>query len=46
MGKIKMEPANVKSGNCIEYNVTSNDVFPKLYADDNVRVSKYKNIFC
>ena len=35
----------MKSGNCIEYNVNSNDKDPKFQVDDNVRISKYKNIF-
>ena len=43
--KIKMKPVDVKSGNYIEYNVNSNDKDPKLQVGDNVRISKYKNIF-
>ena len=35
----------MKSGNCIEYNVNSNDKDPKFQVGDNVRISKYKNIF-
>ena len=31
--------------NYIEYNVNCNDKNPKFQVDDNVRISKYKNIF-
>ena len=42
---IKMKPVDVKSGNYIEYNVNSNDKDPKFQVGDNLRISKYKNIF-
>ena len=42
---IKMKPVDVKSGNYIEHNVTSNDKDPKFQVGDHVRISKYKNIF-
>ena len=42
---IKMKPVNVKPGNYIENNVNSNDKDPKFQVCDNVRISKYKNIF-
>ena len=43
--RIKMKPFDAKSGNCIEYNVYSNDKDPKFEIGDHVRISKYKNIF-
>ena len=42
---IKTKPVDVKSGNYIEYNVNSNDKDPKFQVGDNLRISKYKNIF-
>ena len=40
-----MKPADVKSTFYAEYKVDSNEKDPKLKIGDNVRVSKYKNIF-
>ena len=42
---IKMKPVDVMSGNYIEYNVNSNDEDSEFQVGDNVRISKYKNIF-
>ena len=38
-------PIDVKSGNCVEYNVNSNDKDPMFQVGDHVRISKYKKIF-
>ena len=35
----------IKSGTYVEYGVEHIDENPKLKVDDNVRISKYKNIF-
>ena len=35
----------IKSGTYVEYDVEHIDENPKLKVDDNVRISKYKNIF-
>ena len=42
---IKMEPVNVKSGTCIDYDVEHNDEDPKFKVGDheNVKIQKY---FC
>ena len=42
---IKMKPADVKSGDYVEYNVNVNDKDPKFQVGD-VRISKFQNIFC
>ena len=42
---IKMRSVDVKSSECIEYNVNSNNKDPKFQVGDHVRISKYKNIF-
>ena len=42
---IKMKPKDVTDNNFIEYNEESNKKDPKFKIDDNVRISKYKNIF-
>ena len=41
---IKMKPTDVKSDSYTEYNVDSNEKYPK-FKIGNVRISKYKNIF-
>ena len=41
---IKMKPIDVKSDSYTEYNVDSNENYPK-FKIGNVRISKYKNIF-
>ena len=41
----KMKPIDVKPDKYIECNVNSNDKYPKLQVGDNVRISKYKNVF-
>ena len=40
-----MKPIDVKSNNYVNYNVTSNDEDPKFPVGNNLRISKYKNIF-
>ena len=40
-----MKPIDVKSINYVNYNVTSNDEDPKFPVGNNLRISKYKNIF-
>ena len=42
---IKMKPADVKDNTHIDFNKEVHDKDPKLKLDDNVRTSKYKNIF-
>ena len=42
---IKMNPTDVKSNYYAEYNVDSNDNYPKFKIDDHVRNSKHKNKF-
>ena len=42
---IKMNPADVKSDSCTEYIEDSEEKDPKFEIGDNVRISKYKNIF-
>ena len=42
---IKMKPVDVKDNTYIDSMQRSNDKDPKFKADDNVRISKYKNIF-
>ena len=40
-----MKPIHVKSSTYIDFGVESNDVDPKFKVGDDVRISKYKNIF-
>ena len=40
-----MKPFDVKCNSCAEYNVDSNAKDPKFKIGNNVRISKYKNIF-
>ena len=40
-----MKPFDVKSGNYVEYNVTSNDKDPKFQFGDHARISNCKAIF-
>ena len=42
---IKMKPINVTSDSYAEYNEDSNVTKPKFKVGDDVRISKYKNIF-
>ena len=42
---IKMKPIDVTSSSYAEYNEDSNKKDPKFKVGDNVRISKYKNIF-
>ena len=42
---IKMRPVDVNSYNYVECNVNSNDKDPKFEFVDNVKITKYKNIF-
>ena len=42
---IKMDPADVKPSINIDFNKENNKKGPKFRVDDNVRISKYKNIF-
>ena len=41
---IKMKPTDVKSDSYAEYIVDSNEKDPKFKIDNQVRISKYKNI--
>ena len=41
----KMKPIDVKCDTYAEYNVGSNEKYPKFKVSDHVRISKYKNIF-
>ena len=41
----KMKPIDVKSDSFAEYNEESDEKDPKFKVNDNVRISKYKNIF-
>ena len=43
---IKMKPADAKSNTYIDSSKKTNDKNPKFKIGDNVRISKYKNIFC
>ena len=40
-----MKPVDVKSNRCINSSKEINDKDPKFKIGDNVRISKYKNIF-
>ena len=42
---IKMKPIDVTDDSYAEYNEDFNNKDPKFKACDNVRISKYKNIF-
>ena len=42
---IKMEPINAISDSYAEYNKDSNEKDPRFKVGDNVRISKYENIF-
>ena len=42
---IKTKPADVKSNTYINYSKEVNDKNPKFTIIDNVRISKYKNVF-
>ena len=42
---IKMKPIDVTSDSYAEYNEIANKKNPKFKVGDNVRISKYKNIF-
>ena len=42
---IKMKPVDVKSSIYVDFNKESNKEGPKFKVHDNVRISKYKNIF-
>ena len=42
---IKMKPVDVKNNTYIDFKKEANDKDPKFKVDDNVRISKYKNIF-
>ena len=42
---IKMKPVDVKSSIYADFNKESNKEGPKFKVHDNVRISKYKNIF-
>ena len=43
---IKMKPADAESNTYIDSSKKTNDKNPKFKIGDNVRISKYKNIFC
>ena len=43
---IIMKPADVRPKMFIDFDKENNQEGPKLKVDDNVRISKYKNIFC
>ena len=42
---IKMKPVDVKSNTYIDSSKEINNKDPKIKGDENVRISKYKNIF-
>ena len=42
---INMKPADVTSNTYIDFNKRNKKEGPKFKVDDNVRTSKYKNIF-
>ena len=42
---IKMKPVHVKDDTCIDFEKEVNDKDPNFKVKDNVRISKYKNIF-
>ena len=41
-----MKPADVKPSIYIDFNKENNKEDPKFKVGDNVRISKYQNIFC
>ena len=41
----KMKPVDVKWSIYIDFDVESNDKYPRFKLGDHVRISKYKNIF-
>ena len=41
----KMKPIDANSDFYAKYNVDSNEKDPKFQVSDNVKISKYKNIF-
>ena len=43
--KTKVKPVDVKSSTYIEFDKKNNKESPKFKVGDNVRISKYKNIF-
>ena len=43
---MEMKSANVKSNTYIDSSKEINDKNPKFKIGDNVRISKYKNVFC
>ena len=43
---IKMKPADVKPSIYIDFNKENKKEDPKFKVGDNVRISKYQNIFC
>ena len=42
---IKMKPIDVKNNTYVESSKEANDKYPKFKVGDQVRISKYKNIF-
>ena len=42
---IKMKPKDVTDDSFVEYSEETNEKDPKFKVGDNVRISKYKNIF-
>ena len=43
---IKIKPKDVADDSFVEYSKETNEKDPKFKVGDNVRISKYKNIFC
>ena len=43
---VKVKPVDVKDNTYIDFNKEINDKNPKFKVGDNVKISKYKNIFC
>ena len=43
---IKIKPVDVKDNSYIDFKKEFNDRNPKFKVRDQVRISKYKNIFC
>ena len=42
---IKMKPVDVESNMYMDFGIQNNEEDPKFKVDDQVRISKYKNIF-
>ena len=42
---IKMKPINVRDDSFVEYNEESNEKDPKFKVEDQVRISKFNNVF-